>query len=184
MENQDLTLRIKEADALYTNAHMDAALKAYQAILTEDDTIAWVHSRIGAVLAQMNDLEGAERSLKRALELDPTLPQAHSNLGNIFYARGDYDSALAKYREAVALDQNNPTFHENLHAAYKKLGKLGDAVSALKQAHRLDREQAKAEAKAKMSTMKRTIGIGRGCLGSVMTIFVMLTVLIALLSKM
>lgn len=184
MENQDLTLRIKEADALYTNAHLDAALNAYQAILAEDDAIAWAHSRVGAILAQMNDLEGAEQSLMRAIELDPTLPQAHSNLGNLFYARRDYESALAKYKEAVALDPHNPTFHENLHAAYKKLGKLSDAVGALKQAHRLDRDQAKAEAKAKMSSMKQTIGKGRGCLGSVMTTFVALSILLALLSTM
>ena len=184
MENQDLALRLKEADTLYANAQMGAALKAYQEILAEDDSIAWAHSRVGAILAQMNDLDGAEQSLRRAIELDPTLPQAHSNLGNIFYARGDYQSALAKYKEAVALDHNNPTFHENLHAAYKKLGKLTDAVSALKQAHRLDREHAKADAKAKMSAMKQNIGKGRGCFGSALTTFILLVGALALISMM
>lgn len=184
MENQELAARLKEADALYADAKMEAALKLYRAVLAEDDSIAWAHSRVGAILAQFNDLEGAEQALLRAIELDPMLPQAHSNLGNIYYARGQYEAALTKYKEAVAIDKSNPTFHENLHAAYKKLGKLSEAVAALKQAHRLERENARAEAKAKMSAMKETFGKGRGCLGSATTIFVILALLSLLLSVM
>lgn len=181
MDNQELDVQIKEADALYADAKLDAALRAYRAVLAEDDTIAWAHSRIGAIMAQKNDLDAAEQSLIRAIELDPKLPQAHSNLGNIYYARGDYQAALAKYKDAVALDQNNPTFHENLHAAYKKLGKLSEAVAALKQAHRLDRANAKDEAKAKMAAVKANFR-RRGCFGSAATIFVILTVLLAIIA--
>lgn len=182
MENQELTAQVKEADALYATAKLEEALRMYRAALAEDDSIAWVHSRIGAILAQMNDLPGAEEALQRAIELDPSLPQAHSNLGNIYYGRGEYEAALAKYKQAVALDSTNPTFHENLHAAYKKLGKLGDAVASLKQAHRLDRDQAKTEAKAKMAEIKQRVS-RRGCLGSA-TFFVILTISAILLIMM
>lgn len=185
MDNLELETRLKEADALYHDAKLDQALNAYRAVLAEDDSIAWAHSRIGAILAQLQDLNGAEQALLRAIELDPKLPQAHSNLGNIYYARGEYEAALAKYKEAVAIDSRNPTYHENLHAAYKKLGKLTEAVSALKQAHRLDREQGKEEAKAKMSAMKQKLSQGpRGCLGSVMTFFVMTLLLGVILVSM
>lgn len=183
MDNQELATRIKEADALYHDARLEAALAIYQEVLDQEETIAWAHSRIGAILAQMNDLEGAERSLLRAIELDAQLPQAHSNLGNVYYARGEFEAALAKYKDAVALDSTNPTFHENLHAAYKKLGRLSDAVGALKQAHRLDRDLGKAEAKAKMAAMKEKIS-KRGCLGTTTTIFVISALLAILLLVM
>lgn len=183
MDNQKMETLLKEADSLYQKARLDAALTAYQAVLAEDDTIAWAHSRMGAILAQMGDLEGAEKALLRAIELDPKLPQAHSNLGNIYYARGDYEGALRKYKEAVALDSHNPTYHENLHAAYKKLGKLSEAVAALKQAHRLERELGKEEARAKMAAMKQKLSNGpRGCLGTIATCFVISTLLIVMLA--
>lgn len=179
MENQELATRIKQADALYQEARLEAALEIYQDVLDQDESIAWAHSRIGAILAQLNDLDAAERSLLRAIELDPQLPQAHSNLGNVYYARGEFEAALTKYKDAVALDSTNPTFHENLHAAYKKLGRLSDAVGALKQAHRLDRDLGKAEAKAKMTAMKERIS-KRGCFGTVTTILVISTLLVAM----
>ena len=71
-------------------------------VLAEDETIAWAHSRTGAILAQLGDLEAAEAHLRRAIELDPNLPQAHSNLGNLDYSRGAYEAALEKYKTAVA----------------------------------------------------------------------------------
>lgn len=183
MENEALLNRLKEADALYQEARLDAALDAYEEILAEDDTVAWAHSRVGAILAQMRDLEGAEKALLRAVELDPKLPQAHSNLGNVYYARADYEAALAKYKDALALDGRNPTYHENLHAAYKKLGKLSEAVSALKQAHRLDRDLGKEEAKAKMSAMKQKLSQGpRGCMSSLVTFFVISIALVTILT--
>lgn len=178
MEKRNLLTQMQEADDLYAAAHLQEALRTYKAVLTEDDSIAWAHSRVGAILAQLGDLDGAEEALRRAIEHDPKLPQAHSNIGNICYARGDYEAALAKYKEAVALDANNATFHENLHAAYKKLGKVTEAVAALKQAHRLDRDQAKAETKAKLASMKQNLSRRRGCLG--FTTLLVLTLLTAI----
>lgn len=182
MDQQELTAQIQQADALYQAGKMEAALEQYRAILAQDETIAWAHSRVGAILAQRNDLGGAEQAFVRAIECDPKLPQAHSNLGNIYYGRGDYEAALAKYKEAVALDGTNPTFHENLHAAYKKLGKYTEAVSSLKQSHRLGRVQAKAEAKDQMDSMKKNLFKRRGCLGTAAMMLVSALLLVTLVA--
>lgn len=179
MNRDELDALIEEANQLYEMGKLNDALEGYRDALAVDPTRAWAHSRVGAILAQLGDEAGAEDALKQAIELDPTLPQAHSNLGNIYYARGQYDAALAKYKEAVALSPNTAVFHENLHAAYKKLGKVTDAVGALKQAHRLEREETKAEAKAKLEKVKKGVRGRFGCL-SVLTVFLVTSLFLSL----
>lgn len=180
MDQQELDTQIQQADALYQAGKLEAALEQYRAILAHDDTVAWAHSRVGAILAQRNDLDGAEQAFLHAIARNPKLPQAHSNLGNIYYGRGDYEAALAKYKEAVALDSTNPTFHENLHAAYKKLGKYTEAVASLKQSHRVARAQAKEEAKDHMDNMKKGMFKRKGCLGTATMMLVSALLLVTL----
>lgn len=171
MENEALIQLIKEADALYADGRIDAALDAYTAILAQDPSVAWAHSRIGAIAAQRGNLEAAEQSLTRALELDPELPQARSNLGNIHYSRGQYEQAVECYQAAAKMDPTNPLYHENLHAAYKKLNRVSDAVKALKHSHKLVRELSTKQTRAELQGVKRKMGC--------VSVFVILVLLIS-----
>lgn len=164
MEHGERSPLLKEADALYARGRLEEALELYRQALAEDETLAWAHSRTGAILAQLGDLDAAEAHLLRAIELDPQLPQAHSNLGNIHYSRGAYEAALEKYQKAVALDPNNPTFYENLHAAYKRLGRLDKAVASIKHAQRLKRTQVRQEAGQEMAALRGSVKRRLGCL--------------------
>lgn len=182
MENPEQLELLKQADTLYAKAQLAEALALYEKALAAGES-AWAHSRAGAVLAQLDDLAGAEKHLLRAIELDPHLPQAHSNLGNLYYARGDYEAALAKYKTAVELDDKNPTFHENLHAAYKRLGRLNEAVASLKQAHRLSRSLSNERAREELTAMRSRLGRGGGCLpfGTAALVTLALAALLAVL---
>lgn len=160
MENETPNPQLQEADQLYAEGRTDEALTAYRAVVAADDTVAWAHSRIGGILAQRGDYDGAEAALTRALELDPELPQAHSNLGNVHYTRGEYDQAEVRYRAAISLDPSNPLYHENLHAAYKKQRKYNEAISALKQAHRLKRDPATTAGKTNGTPTRPTRRLG------------------------
>lgn len=164
MENEERSGILKEADDLYAKGRLEEALERYRQVLAEDETVAWAHSRIGAILAQLGDLDAAEVHLRRAIELDPKLPQAYSNLGNIDYSRGAYEAALEKYKKAVELDPDNPTFYENLHAAYKRLGKVYEAVEAIKKAQRLKRSQFRQEAGQDMARLSGSVKRRLGCL--------------------
>jgi len=171
MEQEQLTLRLAEADKLYARGRMDEALAAYQSIIAEDDTAAWAHSRVGGILAQRGDLDAAQQALGRALELDPELPQAHSNLGNIHYTRGQFEQAVACYKEAARLDPDNPIYYENQHAAYKKMKRFSDAVAVLKRAHKLSRQGGQTPGTAaggvagQQAGMKRRLGCLPGAAG-------------------
>ncbi|MDF2626883.1 MAG: hypothetical protein K0R39_714 [Symbiobacteriaceae bacterium] len=170
MENEELIQMIKTADGYFARGQMDDALQAYQAVLEQDQSVAWAHSRVGAIFAQKGDLDRAEQSLLQALELDPELPQAHSNLGNIHYTRGEFDQAVERYKTAVKLDPSNPVYHQNLHAAFKRQNKYGDAVKSLKQSHKLTRETAVKNTKSELQAAKRRFG----CATSVVMISVLL----------
>src|SRR5690606_22978497 len=74
MEHEERSAILKEADALYARGKLEEALELYRRVLAEDDTVAWAHSRTGAILAQLGDLDAAEAHLRRAIELDPKLP--------------------------------------------------------------------------------------------------------------
>lgn len=181
MHNQEERSEIlNRADSAYARGSLDEALELYRQVLAEDDTVAWAHSRTGAILAQKDDLAGAEVHLRRAIELDPNLPQAHSNLGNLDYARGDFAAALEKYQLAVKLDPDNPTFHENLHAAYKKLGRISEAVDAIKRAQRLKRQQVRAEVREDMASLGSRVKRRIGCLPIAVLMALLLALLVAL----
>ncbi|HYF80320.1 MAG TPA: tetratricopeptide repeat protein [Symbiobacteriaceae bacterium] len=158
MENEVLAQMIKEADAQFARGAVDEALREYQAILEQDSSVAWAHSRVGAILAQKGNLEEAEQSLLKALEFDSELPQAHSNLGNIHYTRGNFDQAVERYQIATKLDPANPLYHQNLHAAYKRQKKYAEAVKSLKQSHKLTRETSVKNTKAEFQSVKRRFG--------------------------
>ncbi len=174
MDNEERNPTLLQADSAYTAGRLDEALRLYTEALALEPALAWAHSRVGAILAQQGDKEGAEDALSRAIALDPNLPQAHSNLGNLYYARGDYEQAVAKYKSAIALDPSAALYHENLHAAYKKMGKLSEAVGELKQAHRLEREGAKADVKHRFQNARKGLTRRSGCLT-----FVVLLIIVA-----
>lgn len=186
MEQERMTQLIAEADQLYSRGRLDDAFDAYQAIIAEDDTVAWAHSRVGGILAQRGELDEAERALTRALELDPELPQAHSNLGNVHYTRQQYEQAVACYKEAARLDPENPIYYENQHAAYKRMKKFGEAVAVLKRAHKLARQPGKSASGTKKSSAEGTGGTRRrlGCLPGTMGLLVLVGLTAALLGLM
>ncbi|HYG59901.1 MAG TPA: tetratricopeptide repeat protein [Symbiobacteriaceae bacterium] len=182
MEQEELTQRIAAADALYGRGQMEQALAAYQAILSEENSVAWAHSRVGGILAQRGELEAAAEALHKALELDADLPQAHSNLGNIYYTRGEFEQAIACYKEATRLDPHNPLYYENLHAAYKRMKKYGEAVASLKQAHRVGREAARNETSSAVRRISTSAKRRLGCLPTAIVLLVLATGLLLTLA--
>ena len=174
MDNEELAELIRAADAHYAKGHTDEAFETYTAVLQQDPTVAWAHSRIGAILAQRGMLEAAQQCLEKAMELDPELPQAQSNLGNIHYSRGEFDKAVERYQMATKLDPTNPIYHENLHAAFKKQKKYMEAVKSLKHSHKLVREKANSDTRSQFQGVKRRIGCT--------SVLVVSTLLIAALS--
>ena len=96
----------------------------------------------GQGLARMGlgDLDGAEKSLTRAVSLDPSLWRAQNLLGVIHNRGGQPRQAMAAFRAALQSRPNNPALYNNLALAQAMAGDLRGSEASLRRALALDPE--------------------------------------------
>jgi protein O-GlcNAc transferase len=63
-------------------------------------------TNLGATLQELNRLDEAEESLKKALTLRPEYAEAHYNLGITLKEQGRLIEAEASYKQAIKLKPN------------------------------------------------------------------------------
>ena len=86
---------------------------------------------IGYTLTQQNqDLDEAERLLRRALELRPETGAFLDSLGWLFFRRHDYARAVSTLEHAAALEPDEPIIAEHLGDAYLGVQRKRDAAGA------------------------------------------------------
>jgi tetratricopeptide (TPR) repeat protein len=78
---------------------------------------AEVHNDFGNALVQLNKLDAAVASYRRALALRPDFTKAHNNLGRALHKQGKLKEAEAACRRAIAISPN-------CAKAYRSLGKI------------------------------------------------------------
>jgi FkbM family methyltransferase len=93
---------------------------------------------LGCSLEDLERLDDASASYRRALELDPSMAKAANNLGVLLEMRGDFDEALRRYKAAVAADAKLPQALLNLGNLYNRLGDRGQALQWLRRALEID----------------------------------------------
>ena len=72
---------------------VDDALANYRGALKRSPALAEAHYNVGVLLARKGDLDGAERSLDRALRLKPSWAQAYLALGHLYFRQARYADA-------------------------------------------------------------------------------------------
>lgn len=90
-----------------------------------DDYLAFL--TLGKVLAQANDLEGAEQAMRRAVELSPQVLQAHYYLSVILLRRGD---ALARKGEQTRAQDYIQQARDHARKALQQKSDYGYALMA------------------------------------------------------
>jgi len=103
-------------------AARESAARAAETAIELDPELAEGHAALGLIL--MDDLERAERSLRRALDLDPTLSNASNWLSSILRQQGRVEEANAVAERGLLIDPLNPILSVNLSAQLRKLGEL------------------------------------------------------------
>jgi tetratricopeptide (TPR) repeat protein len=102
---------------------------------------------LGKNLAQLGDLDGAEKALRDAIRLDPDGVQARSMLGKLLWTRAErrrggdaagarplYEDAAAQAREAVARKPDDGPAYLTLGLALQALGSRAEAITAFRKA--------------------------------------------------
>ncbi|MFN3077482.1 MAG: tetratricopeptide repeat protein [Alphaproteobacteria bacterium] len=88
------------------------------------------HFLKGRVLTRLNDLDGAERSMIRAVALEDANAGYYNGIGYVASLRGDDERALAAYDMAIQRDAGNAFAHFNLGVTYLKQGADAKAAEA------------------------------------------------------
>lgn len=147
--------RVREGDARVQNtkgivlyqlgdlAQSRTTLERAVSLATADDSglsnaeKSTVQVNLGRVYRDLELLDQALQSFRRAVVLDPTSATAHNNLGNVAFRLGDCSTAEYELSQAVNLDPNSLSAASQLGIALFECGDVANSVRRLENATRL-----------------------------------------------
>lgn len=132
--------------SLFERGDVEAALTELNTLLQTRNDFADVHYMVGVLLDLRGELDGAGRSLRRAIRLNPSYAEALLALASVTERRGDFDRSRKLAERASALTQapsgtlDSVTRGKlaNLQAAtadaYAEAGEMRDSVEGYRKA--------------------------------------------------
>lgn len=111
---------------------LDAALDAYEHVLSIDDRNVYANYNIGLINYGRGNIDVAEAKYQASLSADPSYMPALFNLAVLKFESGAYQEAVDLYREVIVLEPSNANAHLNLGFALRSAGDVegGDAEIA------------------------------------------------------
>ena len=85
-----------------------------------------VNFNLGATLANLGDLAGAEAAYRRALAMAPTFAQPRLNLGLLLERAGQFDAAMAEWKWIVANCPRDEATRPLVQLALNHLGRVSE----------------------------------------------------------
>ena len=101
------------------------------------------------LLIAIDQLDGAEQELTKALELEKNNYRAHMTMGELMELNHDIPEAIKSYKRAAKADKKQPQPHDRLAAIYERIGFDDLAEDEQEIADRLRRALYKAKSKKK-----------------------------------
>ncbi len=112
------------ATYLQTVDKLSSAKRAYELVLQEHETSAFVHTQLASLSMAMQDIRTAEQECRRAIEIQPQNPTPHFTLGQILLRRSG--NSTEKWTEAIAEFQKVIELEPNYVDAYRYLGEISE----------------------------------------------------------
>jgi tetratricopeptide (TPR) repeat protein len=119
----DVQGRLRIADRMRKQGHMEAALIEFEKALEEEPDNAVLLLKAARTHLVLNQKEEAIKKLERATSKNPNYGTAHVELARLLPAK----EALYHYLEGNAINPFDPAIHEGLRNTYRELGREGDA---------------------------------------------------------
>lgn len=128
------------AAAEQAGRYVKAAQLFQKSIALDPPRSARACNYLGYMWADRNEnLDEAEKLIRRALELEPGTGAYLDSLGWTLFRKGQYDEALTELlRATAALDTPDPVVWEHVGDTYEKLGKIAEAVQYWQKALQVD----------------------------------------------
>jgi len=112
----------------------DQAAFVYRQVVQQQPANYEAQLHLGVALAQMGQLDEAERALGEAGRLRPNDPTPHANLGNVYRQRERLGEAIESFETALKLAPTAAALYQNLGSTYRDVGRLDDAVACFRRA--------------------------------------------------
>jgi tetratricopeptide (TPR) repeat protein len=87
--------------------------QAYEDFLKRHPNHAKARIAYGSFLGDLNDEDGAQDQLEKALEFETNNPAVYNNLANIYGHHGPVKRAFEFYSKAIELNPNEPVYYHN-----------------------------------------------------------------------
>jgi Flp pilus assembly protein TadD len=101
VNTKELQGELQKAEDLMNQQQYDAAIAAYQAILTKTPALTMINLQIGRAYRMKKDYDAALGVYKKVLEADPTNERAKIEIGMTNLEKGDFAAAEATLTEAA-----------------------------------------------------------------------------------
>jgi tetratricopeptide (TPR) repeat protein len=94
-------------------ARFEPIKQAYEDFLRRHPNHAKARIAYGSFLGDLNDEDGAQEQLEKALEIETNNPAVYNNLANIYGHHGPVKRSFEFYAKAIDLNPNEPVYYHN-----------------------------------------------------------------------
>jgi tetratricopeptide (TPR) repeat protein len=101
VNTKELQGELQKAEDLMNQQQYDAAIAAYEAILTKTPALTMIHLQVGRAYRMKKDYDSALGAYKKILETDPTNERAKIEIGMTNLEKGDFAAAETALSEAA-----------------------------------------------------------------------------------
>lgn len=114
------------------------ARQQFEEAAKRDTTNAVLQVQLARTCLELEDIEGFENALARALEIDEDCPEALRLLGDLNFSQGQHRTAANAYERALNRNSSDITLHLLLGNARFSAGEFAEAEQAFENALKLD----------------------------------------------
>lgn len=110
----------------------------WKATIAENPRAWSAHARLGQILADRGDYQGAKHHYATSVQINPEYATSRANYGLVLLQLGLVDEALEQFLESTRLDPNYAPGHNGVGVAYGAKRKLPEAAQAFERATTID----------------------------------------------
>ena len=138
VNTKELQAELQKAMDLANQGQHDAAIAAYNAILTKTPALTMINSQIAVVQRMKKDYDGAIASYQKVIAADPNNDRAKIDIGMTYLEKGDFAAAEKQLLEVSTSTNANREVFYNLGEVKFAKGETDEAVKYYQRAVDMD----------------------------------------------
>ena len=155
VNTKELQAELQKAMDLANQGQHDAAITAYNAILTKTPALTMINGQIAVVQRMKKDYDGAIASYQKVLAADPNNDRAKIDIGMTYLEKGDFANAEKSLMEvATSVNANREVFYNLGEVKFAK-GETDEAVKYYQRAVDMDANWGKPLFKIGLSRLQK-----------------------------